>query len=234
MAKIEVHAANFEFVEIYTGGIGARDQFNIRGKQTNAIMDFRDLTHLEVVTQDTYKKTGAAIGTAVAGGLLLGGVGALAGAYFGGNKNTVTIAAEWSDGKKMMATVPADIYKTMQGAVMKNQYLHTQAQALASAETADTAPAATATLTEAQTFGGFTAPATATNNTPPTAYQDPNANLRLKDGEHTPSAWLWFGILLAPMIFSWFTLNKKYKKSARLIAFGWMVLFLLLTALPKK
>ena len=53
MAKIEVHAANFEFVEIYTGGIGARDQFNIRGKQTNAIMDFRDLTHLEVVTQET-------------------------------------------------------------------------------------------------------------------------------------------------------------------------------------
>ncbi len=35
---------------------------------------------------------------------------------------------------------------------------------------------------------------------------------------------LWIGILWAPYIFAWFTLQRKYSNTERFIAFGWLII----------
>ena len=37
----------------------------------------------------------------------------------------------------------------------------------------------------------------------------------------------WFGVLFLPFIFSWFTLQKKYSKKSKAIAFVWLAFFVL-------
>ncbi len=44
-----------------------------------------------------------------------------------------------------------------------------------------------------------------------------------------PSIWLWLGIMVSPVIFAWFTLRKQYHPKYRLIAFGYMILFFIIS-----
>ena len=107
MAKVDVHAANFDHTFIYIGLNRDRHEgFVINTQHKSVDLPYSDLSHLEIVTEETYKKLSGTLGAAAVGGLLLGGVGAIAGAFVGGNKNTVTFAAEFIDGKKWWLLFP--------------------------------------------------------------------------------------------------------------------------------
>lgn len=45
--------------------------------------------------------------------------------------------------------------------------------------------------------------------------------------------WLVVGITILPIVFAWFTLKKGFSKQARLVSFGWMILFPMLAVFSK-
>lgn len=216
MSNVTVHAANFEFLSIQTGGIGARDQFKIHGKETDASMDFRDLSRLEAVTQDTYERVTSGIVAPIVGGFRWGKRQAFQKAVFGDGKNGVTFAAEWLDGKRMVATVPVDTYNMMWDAINQNEFFRADAQAFLASPDRPLGSLRVGSLK-------YLSPQAKSQP------QDPSANLRFPDGSQSPSSWLWFGIFASPLIFGWFTLQRKYKKSARYIVLGWFVLMMVVT-----
>ncbi|MDB5471498.1 MAG: hypothetical protein JWR84_3058 [Caulobacter sp.] len=59
---------------------------------------------------------------------------------------------------------------------------------------------------------------------------DPEIVEALKTHRRIPG-WLMVGIVLAPLIFTWFLLGKGYSTSVRLAAFGYMLLVPLLVVL---
>ena len=95
----------------------------------------------------------------------------------------------------MVATIPADKFKNLQAAMMIKSY-----------NTNDTAPLIIDQKPPREqpewNPDSVSIPA-------PAAQLDPNHNLRMHDGEYSPSAWLWIGIFFMPLIFAWFTLQKN-------------------------
>lgn len=45
---------------------------------------------------------------------------------------------------------------------------------------------------------------------------------------------LWVGILIMPYIFAWFTLNKRFSKQSRIVAFGWLAVVILIIMFSEK
>ena len=41
------------------------------------------------------------------------------------------------------------------------------------------------------------------------------------------NGWLWCGVVFMPYIFAWFTLRKEYSTRTRIMAFGWMAVFII-------
>lgn len=54
------------------------------------------------------------------------------------------------------------------------------------------------------------------------ATRGPGANFQ------NQSTLLWIGILILPVVFSWFTLSPRYSGKQRAVAFGWMAIYLAL------
>ena len=48
-----------------------------------------------------------------------------------------------------------------------------------------------------------------------------------------PSAWLWFGIIVAPLVFGWFLLKKEHRPKLRYIIIGYIILILVLSFHPR-
>ena len=68
-------------------------------------LEATDAEPVEVATEETAKNLGGAAGWGIAGGLLLGPAGLLAGALLGGRaKKKVTFICVFKDGKKILAT----------------------------------------------------------------------------------------------------------------------------------
>ncbi|RFT09543.1 hypothetical protein DYB39_14535 [Providencia rettgeri] len=109
MAKLKVHAANFKFDEISVlgGCLYIKNKlFQITGER----IDANDIVSIEVANEDSVKKVGGALGWGVAGAVLMGPLGAVAGLILGGNKKEVTFVAELSNNRKLMATLPSKDY----------------------------------------------------------------------------------------------------------------------------
>lgn len=63
-----------------------------------------ELAEVEIASEESVKRFGGAVGWGLAGGILLGPAGLLAGVLAGGNKKKVTFVARLKDGRKFMAT----------------------------------------------------------------------------------------------------------------------------------
>lgn len=74
----------------------------------------KDVT-IEQVTEENVKKFGGAAGFGLAGGVLLGPAGLIAGAIMGGNKKTHTLLVQTKKGKAIIE-VPATVFQKMLGA----------------------------------------------------------------------------------------------------------------------
>ncbi|ENG7537186.1 hypothetical protein ABVE29_003289 [Providencia stuartii] len=109
MAKVKVHAANFPYSEISitSGAFFIKEgvfQFNGECVLANKIKT------IDIASEDSVKKVGGALGWGVAGGVLLGPIGAIAGIFLGGNKKEVTFIVELEDGRKFMGTTDTKSY----------------------------------------------------------------------------------------------------------------------------
>jgi len=118
MPKIKVHASNFDNMEIsITGGV-----IFIKSKWSQLVGDRVDpasVVALDVASEDSVKKIGGSLGWGVAGGVLMGPLGLIAGAILGGNRKDVTFIAELSEGRKFMATTDSKTYTELQAKSMR-------------------------------------------------------------------------------------------------------------------
>ena len=76
----------------------------------NFRLDKNNLQSVEIVTEENKKEIAGAAGWAIAGTVLLGPLGLIAGALIGGNKKEVTFVCNLKDGKKFLAIAESKIY----------------------------------------------------------------------------------------------------------------------------
>lgn len=103
---INIHAGDFK-KDMAAGFLIADNKFyfGVPGKvfQTEKI-PIADVEELEVATEDSVKKLGGTVGWGLAGAVLLGPVGLLAGLLLGGKKKTITFVCKFKDGRKFLGT----------------------------------------------------------------------------------------------------------------------------------
>lgn len=78
-----------------------------------------EVASLDVATEESTKRFGRAAVAALAGGLLLGGAGLVAGAFVGGNKKTVTFELRLADGRGVLATCASQVFQRLRAATFK-------------------------------------------------------------------------------------------------------------------
>ena len=75
-----------------------------------------EIVSLEAVGHESGKSFGGAAAAALAGGLLLGGIGVLAGGLAGGNRDAVTFKLGLRDGRALMGTAKPNVFQMLQAA----------------------------------------------------------------------------------------------------------------------
>jgi len=110
MASNKVIGGDYEGYQIasYLGTIALSKGFN------NITIGKQDIERVELMTEESKKKFLGAAGLGVAGGLLFGPVGLVAGALAGGNKKETCFACYLKNGKKFMAVTDAKTYQKIQ------------------------------------------------------------------------------------------------------------------------
>jgi hypothetical protein len=92
------------------------------GNNTFGLIDRREkisiykLSELEVASEETVKKIAGTVGWGIAGGVILGPAGLLAGLLLGGKKKEVTFVAKFNDNRKMLATTDSKTFSQLQAA----------------------------------------------------------------------------------------------------------------------
>lgn len=114
MAKIKMLAGDF---------VGARDvrfgagtflfSYGIFKSET---VKASEVEELAVASEENVKRLAGTIGWGLAGGLLLGGFGALAGLLVGGRNKEVTFVAKFKDGRKLLAVADSAGFAEIQAA----------------------------------------------------------------------------------------------------------------------
>ena len=112
MAKIKVHAGDFIGEGSYVLGM-----FSLKTKMHSFIGESipgSSLDSVEIATEENVKKLSGTVGWGLAGGVLLGPVGLLAGLLIGGKKKEVTFVAKFKDGRKLLATTDSKTFTNIQ------------------------------------------------------------------------------------------------------------------------
>lgn len=77
-----------------------------------------EIKSVTVQTEESVKDIGKTLGLTIAGGMLMGPLGAVAGYFAGGNRKQVCILIELKEGKKFLAVVDQRIYQQILGLSM--------------------------------------------------------------------------------------------------------------------
>ena len=72
---------------------------------------------VEAASEEAVKRLGGTIGWGIAGAVLLGPVGMLAGLLSGGTGKDVTFVCRLKDGRKFLGTAPSNVFIELQAAV---------------------------------------------------------------------------------------------------------------------
>ena len=116
--KFQVLAGDFGEGEIECVGPDLRfSKRNARG--TGELLDSKDVHSLDIASEESFKKTGGAIGWGLAGAAFFGPVGLLAGLVLGGKKKEVTFIMVFSDGRKLLGKADEKIFNTLRVATFK-------------------------------------------------------------------------------------------------------------------
>jgi len=91
----------------------ATDEHKWKGEKIPAT----ELAELSIASEESVKKMGGAIGLGLAGGVLFGPLGLIAGALAGGRKKEVTFIARFRDGRKLLGVCEQKTFAKMQAVV---------------------------------------------------------------------------------------------------------------------
>ncbi|MCP1446679.1 hypothetical protein J3D54_005811 [Pseudomonas sp. GGS8] len=118
MAKIIVLAGDFPQGdgEYHSGTITLKTALKPRLGKSFSVSEFKDLT---VQNTDCNKNIKSAIGLGLAGALLLGPVGAIAGYLLAGKNTEVTFMATLKDGGKLLAATDCDTFQDISARALK-------------------------------------------------------------------------------------------------------------------
>jgi hypothetical protein len=116
MANLEVHAGDF-----LTGPADTSfGVFGLRTRERSFLGErilYSELAEVSVATEESVKRIGGTVGWGVAGAVILGPVGLLAGLLLGGRKKDVTFVAKFKDGRRILATTDSKTFIKIQAAV---------------------------------------------------------------------------------------------------------------------
>lgn len=115
MAKVKVHAGDF----LEGDGQLSFGSLKLRTKAHRILGETIPLTELEsveIATEESVKKIGGTVGWGVAGAVILGPVGLLAGLLLGGKKKEITFVARFKDGRKLLASTDSKTFTKLQAA----------------------------------------------------------------------------------------------------------------------
>jgi hypothetical protein len=107
MATDKVIGGDYEGYQI-TSMLG---QISLSKGFSSVPLNKQNVDRVEIMTEESKKKFLGAAGLGIAGGLLLGPLGLVAGALAGGNKKEVCFACYLKDGKKFMAVTDSKLYQ---------------------------------------------------------------------------------------------------------------------------
>ena len=115
MAKVTVHAGDFlkGDGQLFLGRLVLPTDAHPFAGET---IPLTDLETVDVASEEAVKKLGGTVGWGVAGAVLLGPVGLLAGLLAGGRKKEVTFVARFRDGRKLLATADNKTFIQIQAA----------------------------------------------------------------------------------------------------------------------
>lgn len=118
MAKIKIHAGDFPkgTANLMLGIISFPWQPG-DGFSTGKTVPLSDLEQVDIASEESVKRVGGTVGWGVAGAVILGPVGLLAGLLGGGRGTDVTFVARFRDGKKMLASTDSKTYRKLAAAV---------------------------------------------------------------------------------------------------------------------
>ena len=120
MARLDVHAGDFkvgpyhEFVQAWND---KNSKLIMKKKFFREKIPISRIADLELASEESVKRLGGTVGWGIAGGLLLGPVGLLAGLLSGGQGKNVTFVCKLKDGRRFMATAPSKVYTKLSAAV---------------------------------------------------------------------------------------------------------------------
>ncbi len=106
MGEIKIHAGSFRsgsakvFHQTMVVGTG---EIGWAGEKTISV-PLSDFVSVEIATEESVKRIGGTVGWGIAGGILLGPAGLLAGLILGGRGKEVTFVAATEDGRTLLAT----------------------------------------------------------------------------------------------------------------------------------
>jgi hypothetical protein len=115
MAKIKVYAGDFlkETGEYTFGAITLK---TTEHPWMGESIRITELEYVEAASEEAVKKVGGTVGWGVAGAVLLGPVGLLAGLLLGGKKTEVTFVAKFKDGRKLLASTDSKTFTKFRAA----------------------------------------------------------------------------------------------------------------------
>lgn len=117
MAKIQIHAGDFTEGKGHQAQFGSFTLLTKEHSWVGETISFKELEEVSLANEDSVKRIGGTIGWGVAGAVVLGPVGLLAGLLLGGRGKSVTFVARFKDGRKMLATTDSKTYTKIQAAV---------------------------------------------------------------------------------------------------------------------
>jgi hypothetical protein len=109
LSKITVHAGDF----LKGTSVAGSDAFALKTPAHSFLGEhiwFAELDSVEVASEDAVKRIGGTVGWGVAGAVVLGPVGLLAGLLLGGRGKEVTFVAKFKDGRKILATTDSKTF----------------------------------------------------------------------------------------------------------------------------
>jgi hypothetical protein len=123
--KFEVHAGDFrpgKAHQLISGGWGRGKLVMDTGHLFRERIPITQVAEIEMASQESATRIGGAIGWGVAGELLFGPAGLLAGALIGGRGTDVSFVCRLRDGRKFVATSPSGIFQKLNAAANLNRW----------------------------------------------------------------------------------------------------------------
>lgn len=126
LGSIEVHAGDFKkgnWSQLMEVGfpLPEPDHFlmKIDGQFLREKISVYQIDQLEIATEENVMNLGSAAGWGLAGAVLLGPVGLLAGLIAGGRGKKVTFVCKFKDGRKFLGSAKAKTYTKMAAVIFK-------------------------------------------------------------------------------------------------------------------